>query len=178
MEEVIKTVISFAEECLRNTDSIHGIKHARMTAEFAGMLADKERAEKELCIIAGWLHDIGRTKEWIKETPESNHGTRAVDIRDFLISVGMIIEQIDQVCDAIASHCFPGMQKTLVAKILWDADKLRVFSKKEEERLVEHWTRKLGCREEAIKFIKKERQHYSNNFCTKTARKLALNGFQ
>jgi uncharacterized protein len=121
------------------------------------------------------LHDIERSKTWKKnETKTDNHGIDgAKKARRFLLSLNMKRSDVDEICKAISTHCFPYAQKTIIAKILWDADKLSLFSQEMEKEHVKYWESRGLCEEEAKKQIEKERNFYMNTFNTRAAKDIA-----
>jgi putative nucleotidyltransferase with HDIG domain len=166
----------FAEECLEGIDSAHGLKHAETTANFAKLISEKENVDKELCVIAALLHDIGRNKDgkWKKETVEDNHGVdSAKKARHFLFSLGLSNEEINEICEAISQHCFPNIQTNRISKILWDSDKLNMFSKEMKSEYIKCWKDKGWSDEKIAEQIKKEREFYLQTFHTEIARKIA-----
>lgn len=174
MIKVLNKVIGFAEECLKGLDTAHGSKHARVTAKYAKLLAEKEGADTKLCVIAAWLHDIERSSEWVKETIKHNHGIKSADkAKRFLYSIGLEKTEIEKICEAISLHCFPGIQESLISKILWDADKLNFFSKEMEKDYLDYWFAKFSNKENARRQLNKERKFYIKHFNTETAVKLA-----
>lgn len=175
MSKIQKTE-KFAEECLEGLDSAHGIKHAETTVNFAKLIAEKEKANTDLCIIAALLHDIGRDKEgkWKKETIDCNHGVDSANKAEhFLFSLGLSKEDIQKICEAISQHCFPSIQTNQIAKILWDSDKLNMFSKEMKSEYIEYWKEKSWSEEKIAEQIKTEREFYLKTFHTEIARKIA-----
>jgi len=174
MDSQLEKVIKFAKEKYAESDSVHGISHAKTTAKFAKILAESEGANVRNCIIAAWLHDIARKKEWVTETREENHGTWAAKAaKPFLESIGMDKKDIEEICTAISEHCLPGRQTTLASKILWDADKLNHFDKGREKEYLEYLTKTLGSPEKARQEEEKIRASYIEHFQTETAKKIA-----
>jgi putative nucleotidyltransferase with HDIG domain len=164
----------FAGECLESMDQVHGIKHAESTEKFAKMISEKENANTELCVIAALLHDIGLGDKWKKETIENNHGIDgAQKAKHFLFSLELSDEDVKKVCEAISQHCFPNIQTNQISKILWDSDKLNMFSKEIKPEYVKCWKGKGWSDEKISEQIKKEREFYLKTFHTEIARKFA-----
>ena len=106
----------------------------------------------------------------MKETPQINHGVKSANIaKSFLLSIGIKEKYIKEICTAISSHCFPNIQKTKLAKILWDADKLSVFSKEIGNEYLKYWSEKLRDIRKARERLAEERRFYITYFHTKTA---------
>lgn len=170
----LETIIKFAKEYLKDKNPIHGIRHAEIAANYASLICEEEKVDKRMGIIATWLHDIGRSEEWVRENIKNNHGIKSADItRQFLVSLEIEEDYVEEVCTAISLHCFPNIQKTKLAKILWDADKLCVFAKEMEQDYLEYWTNKLGSLSKAKSQIMKERKFYFKTFYTKIAKQIA-----
>mgnify|MGYP001559047956 CR=1 FL=1 len=140
------------------------------------IISNGERANSKLCIISAWLHDISlkEERELIKESIEDNHGIESSEMsRDFLVSLNLTLSEINEICDAINCHCFPNIQSTLTSKILWDSDKLNVFSREMEDDYLSNWTIRLGSMEKAKEQLTKERENYMKHFNTITAKNIA-----
>jgi len=169
----LKKVADFAKPYLKKADAIHGLKHIEMVVRYSSIIAEKEGADKRLCLIAAYLHDIKRSKKWIKETKNNNHGIKSAKIAErFLISNGLKRSEVKEICKAISLHCFPKTQKILISKILWDADKLGLFSKEMEKDHCSYWRIKLGNKDRAIKKLQETRKFYIKYFHTKTAKEI------
>ncbi|MBN2094620.1 MAG: HD domain-containing protein [Candidatus Aenigmarchaeota archaeon] len=174
MNEIVDKVIEFASKHYQKSDGIHGISHAKTTAKFAEVLAKAEGANVENCVMAAWLHDIARKKEWVVETPEENHGVWAARLsRPFLESLGLSGADIGEICTALSEHCLPGKQTTLASKILWDSDKLNHFDKEREKEYLKYLAKEQGTPEKARQTEEKIRAGYIKHFQTKTARELS-----
>ena len=172
----IQRARKFAEECLKGIDSAHGIKHAETTVNFAKLIAKKENANIEFCVIAALLHDIGRNKEgiWKKDTIEDNHGVdSAKKAESFLFSLGLSRKEVQEICEAISQHCFPNIQKNQIAKILWDSDKLNMFWKEMKPEYIKYWKEKGWTDKKINEQTKKEREFYFKTFYTEIAREIA-----
>lgn len=166
----------FAEECLKGIGSAHGIKHAETTANFAKLISEKENANTELCIITALLHDMGGNKggKWKKETIADNHGVDgAKKVEHFLFLLGLSKKEVEEICEAISQHCFPNIQTNQISKILWDSDKLNMFSKDMKSEYVKFWKEKDWSDEKVAEQIKKEREFYLKTFHTEIAQKIA-----
>lgn len=176
MDEIIEKVIEYAKEELSDNDSVHGFKHAETTAKFAEIISKRERANIKLCIISAWLHDVSLKEKrgWVKETIENNHGIESAEkSKNFLIFLGPTQSEVHEICDAMSCHCFPNIQTTLTSKILWDSDKLNMFSKEMENDYLKNWTTKFGNINKAKEQMKKEREYYLKYFNTITAKEIA-----
>ncbi|MFQ5978676.1 MAG: HD domain-containing protein [Candidatus Heimdallarchaeota archaeon] len=167
---LLEKVIAFSEKCFENSDNIHGMLHASTTAKYASNLAQEEGADKQLCVIAAWLHDIGRTKWYPEHSGSKNHGIDgAKKAEKFLLSIGISQVRVKQVCKAISKHCFAFTQENTIEKILWDADKLNLFTKVMEKEYLKYWMKKRLSKEQAHNMIHREQKQYLKSFHTKTA---------
>ena len=166
----------FVRKYLAYLDTGHGFKHAERTAYFARFIAEKEGCDVELCVLAGWLHDLGRKKEWKEETVYDNHGIDgAKKAREFLDSLEISEDEVNMICNAISGHCFEGLQMTRLAKVLWDADKLNMFSKAAKRDYFEFWLDEGLSEEEIEGQMENERASYMRSFYTNTAKSIARN---
>lgn len=168
-------LIKFAYEYLKNLDSLHGVFHARVTVSYAIQLAKEERGNIDLCIIASWLHDIKRSNDPVPESELDNHGIAGALITQDFLEKELKMEKSDsfEICEAISTHCFPLMQKSLTSKILGDADKLNLFSDEYCDKYLTYLTKELGTKIKAIEKITKERKYYFQYFNTNTAKRIA-----
>lgn len=175
MDRIQKTK-KFAKESLKNKDLVHGVEHAKNTSYFANILAKKEKGNFKLCIIAAWLHDIGRLdkgKGWVKETIKKNHGTvGAKKAKTFLKSLRLKTNEVNEICKAISCHCFPNIQKDLTSKILWDADKLNIFYPKTNIKYIKSCMNKGMSKEKAKKHVEKDKKSYMKTFHFNSTREL------
>jgi len=173
----VQATMKFAEESLEDSDPFHDMRHAEVTAKFAKIIAEKENANPELCVIAALLHDIGR-KEWKEETVEENHGIDgARKAEPFLSSINLSDEETTLVCEAISQHCFPNIQTNQIARILWDADKLNLFSKEMKPIYARCWKEEGWSEEKIAEQMKKVREFYFKTFHTEIAKKIAEENF-
>lgn len=144
------------------------------TAQYAEILAKEEDVDENLCVIAAWLHDIGRNKWYKEHTPTNNHGVDgAKKAGQFLLSIGVDQARVNQICNAISKQCFPFIQETTIDIILWDADKLNLYTNVMEKEYLRHWMNMGLTKEEACKQIHTEQEEYLKTFHTKTAAEIA-----
>ena len=127
---IIEQVRKFVESECKKPSSNYGydpfLYHFIPVVEYSEKLAGKLGAEKEIVIIAAWLHDIGSIIHGRKD----HHITSAKIAEEKLSEFGYTAEKIEKVRDCIISH--RGSQqispKTLEAKILIEADTLSAFN--------------------------------------------------
>jgi predicted metal-dependent HD superfamily phosphohydrolase len=122
--ELIKKARGYAEKTLSGKvfekHDYHNIQHTREVVEAAeqvGRESGLTEEELESVIIAAWLHDIGYEEE------SSNHEAIAAErARALLEKEGARPETIKMVEEAIEATKMPQQPKTLVSKVLCDAD--------------------------------------------------------
>jgi uncharacterized protein len=130
MTDIVEKMRDFVEAECRKPTSKYGcdpfIFHFIPVVEYAGELADKLGADKEIVAISAWLHDIGS----IICGREDHHITGAKIAGEKLAELGYPTERIERVKDCILSH--RGSQdirpKTMEAQILVEADTLSAFN--------------------------------------------------
>jgi predicted metal-dependent HD superfamily phosphohydrolase len=122
--ELIRKTRAFAENVFKDRTfekrSFHNIEHTRDVVAAAleiGTHIDLTDDEMESALIAAWLHDIGYIEG------ATNHEQKAADqSRTLMASWGASKKKIMEVCDAILATKVPQQPKSLVAKVLCDAD--------------------------------------------------------
>lgn len=173
---LLKRVEDFAHQHLLNLHPAIGIAHMETTVAFAREIARTEKADLKICSIAAMLHDIGLSMnvDIESETPESNHGITSTTLaRPFLSGLPLSKGEVAEICTAVSSHCFPGTQQTIPARILWDADKLNVFSHRMYQIYRDYWEKKGLSKKEACSQIKRAQTYYKETFYTTRAREIA-----
>ncbi len=126
---IIKEVKKFVEKESRKPESKYGYEpfvfHFGPTAKYAEELAKKLGADKEVVVIAAWLHDIGSVMKGRKD----HHLTGAKIAEAKLKELNYPLEKIELVKRCILNH--RGSQKrkpgSLEEKIIADADALSNF---------------------------------------------------
>lgn len=93
--------------------------------------------EMESAVVAAWLHDIGYLEG------EGDHEHRAAEkARELLISWGASRKKIDDVTEAIMATKFPQQPKSLISKVVCDADLHHLSTPactEQSSRLREEW---------------------------------------
>ncbi len=127
--DIVETIKDFVEkECLK-PDSKYGyepfVYHFISMVKYAGELADELGGDKEVILIAAWLHDIGS----IVHGRENHHITGAKIAEEKLRKLNYPEEKIELVKKCILSH--RGSQsndpQTIEEKIVADADAISNF---------------------------------------------------
>jgi len=97
-------------------DREFNIMHTEAVVETALILSKGKEVDKDLLVIAGWLHDIG------KSVQGENHAQKSVEI---LEAEGF--ELNENLKDCILNHGSSGNPQSEEAKIIQIADKLSVL---------------------------------------------------
>ncbi len=111
-----------------NFHNIHHTTAVVKAAEFIGKKCELTDDELESVIIAAWLHDIGY------ENGSSNHeAVAAAKARRMLEEAGASAQKIDTVVEAIEATKMPQQPKSIVGKVLCDADLFHLSTEKCDE---------------------------------------------
>ena len=175
--DIIMQIEEYAKKISLVLDELHDFRHFKYVADNARLIAKAENYDEKTAYIAGLMHDLGRVKykgKWVKETKSFHHGMLSANMAiQFLNKIQFDKRKTKEICEAISSHVKPKTQKTKLAKIIWDADKLSFFRKKNSE----DYTRLLVKKGMSIKKAKGELRYswsfYYRLFYTKTAKKIA-----
>ncbi len=172
----ITQIEDYVRELSADLDEMHDYSHFKTVADNAAMIAQAEGYDEQAAYIAGMLHDVGRIKykgKWVRETDGRNHGILSAEMAKELLT-SLEYEKIDEVCEAIAFHVRPRTQKSELARILWDADKLCFYSVETGDKLVRFLVNRGMSPEKAIARSKHDWSFYYQLFYTDTARKRAM----
>jgi predicted metal-dependent HD superfamily phosphohydrolase len=122
--DLIRRARSFAEEVFATkafeSRPFHNIGHTRdvvSAAEEIGLQSDLTDDELENVIVAAWLHDTGYTNG-----AEDHERKAAEKAKELLSSWGTSHKKIAEITDAILATKMPQHPRSLIAKILCDAD--------------------------------------------------------
>lgn len=120
----------------------HDFNHIKRVAKNAVEIAKKEKANVFICELAGWLHDVGRTKETeVKITGWAHHEWSYEICRDWFkndINFSVLSdEQKLEILYDVKYHWNIAADKYPSAVILRDADKLDALGKNGIKRLIE-----------------------------------------
>jgi uncharacterized protein len=127
--DIVKKIRDFVEDECRKPSSKYGYEpfpsHFVLVAEYAEKLISELGGDKEITLIAAWLHDIGSIVYGRKD----HHITSAKIAEEKLKELDYPQEQAEKVKDCIVSH--RGSRdikpKTIEAQILIEADTLSAF---------------------------------------------------
>jgi predicted metal-dependent HD superfamily phosphohydrolase len=146
--ELIRKARALAEETLAGkafeNHKFHNISHTKEVVDAAaviGKASELNDDEMESVLIAAWLHDIGY------EFGSSNHEAVAAErARKLLEEAGASVQKTDTVVEAIEATKMPQQPKSIVSKVLCDADLFHLSTDKCDEnglKLRNEW-RSLG----------------------------------
>jgi predicted metal-dependent HD superfamily phosphohydrolase len=125
----------------------HNLDHTREVVRAAEEIArqsDLSDDEIESVVIAAWLHDIG-----YEQGSENHEDVAAAIASKVMTEWGATREKVIAVTEAIAATKMPQQPKSMVSKVLCDADLYHLSSRKCDEsgsKLREEW-RSLGFKE-------------------------------
>ena len=184
--ELYNQIDNYMKSCVKET--AHDGEHIYRVLNNCLVIASNENnVDYEVLITAALLHDIGRDGKLKK-----HNEIGAEMANDFLNTINFPEDKIERVCHAIYCHsnsCY-GMQKTLEAKILYDADKLDAVGVMGISRaligtgnynnpmyVLKNGKVDLSENSETDCFVRYYVKHLAKNynrFYTETARKIAL----
>lgn len=98
----------------------HNLAHTKDVVEAVndiGRHSDLSDEELELALVAGWLHDLG-----YRNGPANHEEISAKLAAEFLANQGVPQNSIKLVTEAILSTRFPQQPKSIIDKVLCDAD--------------------------------------------------------
>ncbi len=127
--DIIKQVRDFVEAECKKPTSKYGYEpfphHFVPVVAYAEKLADKLGGDKEVILIAAWLHDIGS----IIEGRENHHITGAEIAEKFLKSLNYPANKIESVKKCILNHrgSKQNNRETIEEQILAEADVMTNF---------------------------------------------------
>lgn len=105
-----------------DADPAHGFEHVLRVWRLAERIGREEGADLEILRAAALLHDVAREEEARTGVCHAAAGAQ----RARRILAGQDPERVEAVAEAIAAHRFRGADRprSLVARVLYDADKL------------------------------------------------------
>ena len=123
----------------------HGWPHISSVASSSAQLAEIVAADPELCLMAAYAHDLGRTIE--KKGPELGNTEHAQDsvskTVELLYELGIKDSRLSTIIDAIVNHSnrsYTG--NCLITKVLRDCDKKDALGSWGTLRCTRHWFKK------------------------------------
>jgi predicted metal-dependent HD superfamily phosphohydrolase len=148
--ELIRKARAFAEIVFKDrtfeSRPFHNLAHTRdvvAAAQEIGNHIDLTEDEMESAIIAAWLHDIGYLEG------EGDHEKKAAEkSKELLLSWGAPHRKVLEVAEAILSTKIPQQPKSIVSKVICDADLFHLSTEgctEQSDKLREEW-QKVGKR--------------------------------
>jgi len=142
--ELINKARAFAENVFKDRSfenrPFHNLRHTQdvvSAVEEIGSHTDLTESELESATIAAWLHDVGYLDG------EGDHEQKAADkARDLLSSWGASNSKILEVTEAILATKMPQRPKSMVSKVLCDADLFHLSTEactEKSDRLRDEW---------------------------------------
>lgn len=162
LEDIVKESMSSLE------GTAHSYAHVERVAKIAAILAEQEKADRELVHTAALLHDIG----YAVGEPHNETGARLA--RQILEQTTNLPEQrIEKTVKIILRHPIASRDKleTLEEKIVWDADKIDLLGVIGIARVF-HWMGKKPF-ETTVNVCLEELKPIYNLLNTSSARKIA-----
>jgi len=167
----------FVFDRLKELPDVSGVKHMNITLNYSKLITEQEGASIVLSSLCSILHDIGMQTEtnFSIETIDDNHGIEGARIaKNYLEKQNVPAKDICIICTAIERHCFPEIQESIYDRILWDADKLNLFSEDMYNIYLDYFKKqKKITKMEAKTWIKNAQMFYSETFYTNTAKTIA-----
>lgn len=172
----IKQIEAYVRDISSKLDEMHDYRHFKTVADNAALIARVENCDKKAAYVAGMLHDVGRIRyngKWINETKSWNHGVLSARMaEEFLNKIKF--DKTEEVCTAIRFHVRPKTQRTKLARILWDADKLSYYSTENGEKLIKFLVERGMSERKSRERLRYDWSFYYWLFYTKTAKTIAL----
>lgn len=128
-KELIDKAISEMKKC--ENDPVHFIGHINDVVNYTKELLGKIPADKEICIIAAYWHDVGRTI--LNKGHEEESGRMLIEEMQKL---NYDKEMIEKCYSAVVNHKRSSNPPTVEGQIIRDADKLAYIGKERWERCI------------------------------------------
>jgi len=140
LEEYYKKIEQYAKESLKNDKSGHDYTHAKRVLRNALKISKSyPEVDKEVLIVACWLHDISYKRGVVKD----HHLVGAKDSKKFLITLGFPEDKIAKVVRVIEDHVGNTSESIkrdeklqIESKIVRDADNLDALGEEGIERAI------------------------------------------
>ena len=99
--------------------------HSECVIDACMNISDNTNLNKDVFVVAGWLHDLGR-----KQDKDSHHVLSAIFFKDFLEIHPGFVKFRDEIEDCILNHRSDGCPKTIYGLIFKCADKVALHNVK------------------------------------------------
>jgi len=164
----MKKIVSFAKKRALQNDAFHNFSHFEEVSKNASVLAKKEGADVDVCIVAGLLHDICKSEK-------GDHGSAgAKDAKKFLLNLNFPKNFVSAVYDAIYFHNKEFHDGPIERRVLWDADKLTIAGPEGFfHRLLPYWIARKG-KKQGIETAIYEYRFFEPLFRTESGRKAVM----
>lgn len=116
---------------LCENDPLHFIGHTIDVVNYVKELLEEITANKEICIIAAYWHDVGRSVKDIGHEEESGK-----ILKEEMKRLGYNNEMINACYYAVVNHKRSSNPETIEGKIVRDADKIAYIGKNRWERCI------------------------------------------
>lgn len=127
-------MIDIAIEKLKicENDPLHFIGHTIDVVKYVKELLEEIPANKEICIIAAYWHDVGRSV-----TDKGHEEESGKILEGEMAKLGYSNEMIEQCYSAVVNHKRKCIPPTIEGKIVRDADKIGYIGKNRWKRCIE-----------------------------------------
>lgn len=128
-KKLIDAAIEKTKLC--ENDPLHFIGHTTDVVNYVKELLEEIPANKEICIIAAYWHDVGRSVKDIGHEEESGKM-----LKKEMEKLGYNNEMINACYLAVVNHKRSSNPETIEGKIVRDADKIAYIGKNRWERCI------------------------------------------
>lgn len=129
-KKLIDTAIEKLKTC--ENDPLHFIGHTIDVVDYVKELLEEIPANKEICIIAAYWHDVGRSV-----TDKGHEEESGRILKGEMTKLGYSNEMIKQCCSAVVNHKRKCIPPTIEGKIVRDADKIAYIGRNRWKRCIE-----------------------------------------
>jgi len=136
-KELIDIAIEKSKLC--ENDPLHFIGHTIDVVNYTKELLEKIPADKEICIIAAYWHDIGRS---VCDKGHEEESGRM--LKEEMIRLGYSSEMIEQCYLAVVNHKRESIPPTIEGEVVRDADKIAYIGRNRWKRCIKENTRELA----------------------------------
>ena len=159
--EYLKTEIKNRSEMDNNKFGIGVLYHIEAVAKNAEILANKYNADKEVCIIAAWLHDIASITDYDLYEEHHIHGAKIAD--EILKQFKYDENKIEIVKNCILNHRGSTNNRRLSKEeqIIADADAISHFDSIPSLLYLAYKEKKMSI-EDGINFVKSKLERSFN----------------
>ena len=153
--EYLKKEVKKRVENEKNKFGIGVFYHIEAVVKNAEILADQYKADKEVCIIAAWLHDIASITDYSLYEEHHIHGVKIAD--EILREFNYEEDKINLVKDCILNHrgSVDNKRLTIEEQIIGDADAISHFDSLSSLFYLAYVERKMSI-EEGTNFVKRK----------------------